>query len=82
MVVVQLRHLRHALVSEQQVINLKAELLQKTALKYSIRQATLINLAKVIEHYILYGLVVHQNLRILVLHYLLQLNVLDLDIGC
>ena len=78
MVVVQLRHLKQVLVSEQQAISLKAELPHKMALKYSILLVNLISLVKAIKHYTLCGLlVVHQRLQILVLKSPQLLNVLE-----
>ena len=78
MVVVQLSHLKQILVSEQQAIILKAELLHKMALKYSILLANLISLVKVIKHYTLCELsVVYQRLQILVLQSLQLLNALE-----
>ena len=82
MVVVQRRRLRQILVREQQAISLQAGLLQEMAPKYNILLVKLIDLAKVIKHYTLYGSAVYQMLLIQALQSLLQLNVLDLAISC
>ena len=81
MEVAQLGILVDALSIEQRVTSSGVGLLQEMALKYNILLVKLIDLVKVIKHYTLFGLVVHQILQILVLQSLLQLNVLDLDIG-
>ena len=57
--------LRHVLLSEQQVISLKAELLQKMVLKYSIQLAILTHLAKATERSTLCGLELQRKQQIL-----------------
>ena len=57
--------LRHVLLSEQQVISLKAELLQKMVLKYSIQLAILTHLAKATERSTLCGSELQRKQQIL-----------------
>ena len=77
MVAAQLGLLVDALSIGQRVTSSGVGLLQEMALKYNTLLVKLIDLVKVIKHYTLYELVVHQILQILVLQSLQLLNALE-----